>query len=322
MELPPRLRQAVDSALEGVAMSGLAKSVEALSQRYRNEVRDDRLHLADEASALAYIAARMPATYASTRASLAAAADALPDFAPATALDVGAGPGTALWAAVSTWPGISDALLLEASPVIRAWGERLSGFAGPSQIAWRHADIRNPLPDIAARDLVMLAYVLDELAPEDRDRVVDRLWALTAGVLVIVEPGTPKGWLRILAARGRLLAAGAHIAAPCPHGAACPLAAPDWCHFGARVARSRIHRLAKDAEVPWEDEKFIYLAASRTPARATGARVIAPPQPASGRVTLKLCKGDGAAAQRLVSRREGAAFKAARRSDWGDVFEG
>jgi ribosomal protein RSM22 (predicted rRNA methylase) len=322
MELPPRLRQAIDSALEGVAMSGLTKSAEALSQRYRNEVRDGRLHLADEASALAYLAARMPATYASTRASLSAVADALPHFAPATALDVGAGPGTALWAAASTWSGISDVLLLEASTAIRAWGERLSASAGPSQIAWRNADIRKPLPDIAARDLVMLAYVLDELAPKERDGVVDRLWALTAGVLVIVEPGTPKGWQRILDARGRLLAAGAHIAAPCPHGAGCPLAAPDWCHFAARVARSRVHRMAKDAEVPWEDEKFLYLAASRTPARATRARVIAAPQPASGRVTLKLCKADGAAVQRLVSRREGDAFKAARRADWGDVFEG
>jgi ribosomal protein RSM22 (predicted rRNA methylase) len=322
MELPPRLRHAIDKALEGVAMSGLAKSVEALSQRYRNEVRDGRLHLADEASALAYLAARMPATYASTRASLVATADALPDFAPVTALDVGAGPGTALWAAASTWPGISDVLLLEASPVIRAWGERLSASAGPSQIAWHDADVRKPLPGIAARDLVMLAYVLDELAPEERDSVIDRLWALTAGVLVIVEPGTPRGWQRILAARGRLLAAGAHIAAPCPHGSACPLAAPDWCHFAARVARSRIHRLAKDAEVPWEDEKFIYLAASREPAAGRASRVLDPPESASGRVSLKLCQPDGSATHRLVTRREGDVFKKARRVDWGDAFEG
>jgi ribosomal protein RSM22 (predicted rRNA methylase) len=88
------------------------------------------------------------------------------------------------------------------------------------------------------------------------------------------------------------------------------------------VARSRIHRLAKDAEVPWEDEKFSYLAASRLPAATYGSRVIAPAERASGRVRLKLCRSDGSAVHRLVTRREGDAFREARRSDWGDVFEG
>ncbi len=72
MELPLRLRQAVDGALQGVAVSELATATKALSHRYRNEVRDGRLHLSDEKLALAYIATRMPATYAAIHASLAA----------------------------------------------------------------------------------------------------------------------------------------------------------------------------------------------------------------------------------------------------------
>ena len=43
MELPQRLRQAVDSALEGVAISELSAASKALSLRYRNEVRDGRI---------------------------------------------------------------------------------------------------------------------------------------------------------------------------------------------------------------------------------------------------------------------------------------
>ncbi len=322
MELPPRLRLAVDTALQRAPLSEIAAAAETLSQRYRGEVRDGRHHLADEKAALAYLATRLPATYAAVHASLAAVAAALPDFVPSSMLDAGAGPGTALWAAVAFWPELEDALLLEASPVIRTWGERLSAEAGPPRIAWRAADLRQPLGDAGPRDLVTLAYVLDELAPGDRDALVDRLWRATAGVLVIVEPGTPKGWQRILAARARLIAGGAHIAAPCPHTFACPLAAPDWCHFAARVARSRIHRLAKGADVPWEDEKFIYLAASRAPASAPAARIVAPTEPASGRVRLKLCQTDGSATHRLVTRREGDTFKRARRSGWGDTFEG
>ncbi len=161
--------------------------------------------------------------------------------------------------------------------------------------------------------------MLDELPPPLIGRVTDQLWALTSDTLVIVEPGTPAGWQRILQVRERLLAAGAFLVAPCPHQADCPIVAPDWCHFSRRVARSRLHRLAKNAEVPWEDEKYIFIAASRTPGESPAARVLAPPQTASGTVRLKLCRQDGSAAERLVSKREGAAFKTARRLDWGNA---
>jgi ribosomal protein RSM22 (predicted rRNA methylase) len=117
-----------------------------------------------------------------------------------------------------------------------------------------------------------------------------------------------------------LIGAGAHILAPCPHARPCPLAAPDWCHFSARVARSRLHRETKGGTVPWEDEKFIYVAASRHPGASATARVLAPPQGNKFAVTLKLCKPDGQAIERTIQKRTGAAFKQARKLDWGDVL--
>jgi ribosomal protein RSM22 (predicted rRNA methylase) len=182
---------------------------------------------------------------------------------------------------------------------------------------WRAADVATDAIDCAPRDLVAAAYVLNELAPSDRPPLLQKLWQVTADTLVIVEPGTPAGWQRILAARSQLIESGAHVIAPCPHARACPLREPDWCHFAVRVARSRPHRQTKGAEVPWEDEKFSYLAASREPAPSGAARVIARPRKASGRVTLKLCRPDGSAGDELYSRRDGAAFKRAARSDWG-----
>ncbi len=137
MELPLRLRQAIDATLEGAAIADLAAAAKALSQRYREEVRDGRLHLSDARLALAYVATRMPATYAAIHASLCALAKRLPAFAPTTALDVGAGPGTALWAMRDLWPGLGAASLLEASPAIRAVGERLAAAGGLAAITWR-----------------------------------------------------------------------------------------------------------------------------------------------------------------------------------------
>jgi len=340
MELPPLLRAAVDRALSRRRAGHLAALAAALSERYREERRDGRLYVTNDDDALAYLTVRLPATYAAVRASFAAINQARPDFAPKTALDIGAGPGTALWAALDCWPALADVILIEASPAFRACGEALSRETPVPRVAWRTADIATDAIedsiDAAPRDLVTLAYVLNELAPDVRPPLLRRLWQATADTLVIVEPGTPAGWQRIIAARTYLIEAGAYLLAPCPHAHVCPLehvpekrkpvfpkghattlTSPDWCHFAARVARSRLHRLAKAAELSWEDEKFSYLAVSRRPAPVAAARVIARPRKGSGRVTLKLCRPDGSAGEQLFSRRDGQAFRRAWRSDWG-----
>ncbi|MGB3416187.1 MAG: small ribosomal subunit Rsm22 family protein [Mesorhizobium sp.] len=319
MELPAPLRQTVDRLLEGTPLAVLQQAARTLSERYRAELRDGRLHMADDLAVKAYLAARLPATYAAVRASLDALAEALPAFSPKTLLDIGAGPGTVLWATAGVWPGLERATLVEASAAVRKTGAWLAGEGGLNvETDWIGADATLELDGPAPADLVTAAYMLDEIAPASLPKLVDRLWALTAGTLLIVEPGTPAGWQRIIEVRRRLIETGAHVLAPCPHEQPCPLGPPDWCHFSRRVARSRVHRLTKDADVPWEDEKFIFVAASREPAARHQARVLAPPRPGSGKVALKLCQPDGQAQERLFTRRDGDAFKRARRADWGD----
>ncbi|WP_343312480.1 small ribosomal subunit Rsm22 family protein [Brucella sp. BE17] len=320
MELPPILRQAVDAALESVALVDLQRASDLLSRRYRAETRDGRLHISDELAAKAYLAARLPATYAAVRSSFESAAEICDSFAPQTMLDVGAGPGTALWAAKQCWPMLESATMIEASPAIRAVGHSLAQKSGFAKLDWRAGDVVKERPDFPEADLVTIAYVLDELAPDERTFLLKRLWASARQMLVVVEPGTPAGWRRILDARAELIAEGAFIAAPCVHQSACALSAPDWCHFSRRVARSRIHRMTKDAEVPWEDEKFIYLAAVRQSVVDTKARVIAPVRTGSGKVSIKLCHNDGTADERLVTKRDGDFFRWARRADWGDAL--
>lgn len=88
--------------------------------------------------------------------------------------------------------------------------------------------------------------------------------------------------------------------------------------------------MAKGGELGWEDEKYSYVAALRPregeenagngASPSDASRVLAPTRSAPGRVWLKLCQPDGTAAERLVTKREGDAFKAARRAEWGDRF--
>jgi len=317
MQLPPSLRAAIDRELEGIALADLARASEALSNRYRAELQDGRLHLSDDQAARAYLATRLPATFAAVSVALKTVAQARPDFAPHTALDAGAGPGTATWAATQRWDSLDDATLVEASPAIRAIGERLG--LPLARARWLAGRLDAALADLSPRDLVLLAYVLDELPTAARKPLIEQLWSLTADMLLIVEPGTPAGWKRILHARDILIQAGAHILAPCPHARPCPLAAPDWCHFSARVARSRLHREAKGGTVPWEDEKFIYLAASRQPGADISARVIAPAQHTKADVALKLCQPNGSVEWRTVAKRDRDPFRNPRKLNWGDT---
>ncbi len=128
-------------------------------------------------------------------------------------------------------------------------------------------------------------------------------------------------WQRILDARSQLQALGAHIAAPCTHSQACAVQIPDWCHFSRRVARSKIHRLTKEADVPWEDEKFSYLAVSRQPVALSGQRVLMQPKSGGGKVLAKLCSTYGSVAEHLITKRDKALFAQARRVDWGDLLD-
>src|SRR5688572_29432897 len=139
MELPVLLRQAVDRALEGAALGDLTRAAAALSKRYRVERLDGALHLSDDLSARAYLATRLPATYAAIRDAMAKLAQLLPDYQPSSLLDIGAGPGTALWAASDCWPSLSDALLIETSGAIRRWGEALSRAVPVAQVEWQAA---------------------------------------------------------------------------------------------------------------------------------------------------------------------------------------
>ncbi len=207
--------------------------------------------MAQDQAVQAYLATRLPATYAAIRASLDALNEARPEFMPKTLIDIGAGPGTVLWATTDLWPDLEQAVLLEASAAVRKVGQTLTADKIAAQVTWLAGDATIDLAELKPADLVTCAYVLDEIVPASLPKLVAQLWQLTADTLLVVEPGTPAGWQRILAVRRQLIETGAHVLAPCPHQAPCPLAPPDWCHFSRRVARSRLHRLAKDADVPW-----------------------------------------------------------------------
>jgi len=139
---------------------------------------------------------------------------------------------------------------------------------------------------------------------------------LTAGVGVALD--VTRAQSQLAGSRAQLIAAGAHVAAPCPHDAECPLTAPDWCHFSQRLPRSRAHQQIKRAELPFEDEKFSYVALTRAPVAHRASRVLAQPDVTKFEVSAKLCTVEGLAITK-VPRRAKPDYASARRWQWGDA---
>ena len=319
--LPPQLAAAIGAAVQGVPTRELARSVQSLTARYRGESRADGRAIRSDVDVLAYLSYRLPATYAAVAAALAATAARRPEWRPRTLLDVGAGPGTAMWAAAETWPSLEAIILVESDPHMVAAGKRLvkaSPKPAVREARWCTADMA-VATELPHGELVIAAYSLSELAPTRTTEVIARLWDVCQDTFVIVEPGTPQGFATVRAGRDLLRAAGAYIPAPCPHDDVCPMADGRWCHFSERLERSRLHRATKGTALAYEDEKYSYVALSRTPGSPIDARVVGHPRTQPGRVSLDLCTADGLRSV-MVSRRDRDQYRAAQRARWGSAL--
>ncbi|MCX5436986.1 MULTISPECIES: small ribosomal subunit Rsm22 family protein [unclassified Streptomyces] len=318
------LRAALAGLLDGLPPTQAARAVERLIASYRGTTPTDAPILRDRADVAAYAAYRMPATFEAVRSALGALADAAPEgWAPRSQVDVGGGTGAAVWAVADTWAGERDVTVLDWAEPALALGRELAGSCDRlTSVRWQRSRIGAALT-IESADLVTVSYVLKELTADDRRAVVDAAAAAASpdGAVVVVEPGTPDGYERIIEARRRLTDAGFHIAAPCPHSAACPIEpGTDWCHFSARVSRSSLHRQVKGGSLAYEDEKFSYVAATRFAPERPAARITRRPQIRKGQVLLDLCEAEGALGRETVTKRHGPLYRAARDADWGDAW--
>ena len=320
MRLPAELSQKIQEHVQEHHPGSLARAAEELSERYRSDA-GRRNALTSDLERAAYLVTRLPATYAAVRAVLEETQKRTPGTEIRSLLDLGSGPGTAAWAAAEIFPRLEQVTLLERDPEFIRVGGQLAAASPHSAIRgarWIQADLAG-VGDLPAHDLVVLLYALGELSAQEK--LLKTAWAAARVALVIVEPGTSRGFRTVLNARTQLLGAAAHLAAPCPHESECPMArGNDWCHFAQRLERSQLHRRAKSASMGYEDEKFSYIVAAKAEAMRVAARVIRHPVQHKGHIRLELCTPEGLK-QQVVTKRDREAFRRARKADWGAEWE-
>ncbi len=306
------LRELADT----IPQSRLMAASEALSRRYRAAKEGGSLRIAGDDEAAAYAIARMPATAAALTVAVDEALSRV-TARPSTVLDLGSGPGTTAFVLAEHMPETSLTLVEEHAAMQRL-GTRLMGHLPGSAIAWHKADLlRADLP----ADWIIASYALGEIAEDRRRALMLRLYRQAQQLIILVEPGTPRGFEAIRSARETLLACGGEIVAPCPHGGDCPMTDENWCHFSIRLNRLKAHRIAKSGDRSFEDEPFSYciIAKPGLAPRPAQNRVLRVPYSAKSGIKLTLCTADGSKEQ-FIPARDKAMVRANRHIAWGDAF--
>lgn len=241
--------------------------------------------------------------------------------------DFGAGTGVAARRVVS-WLGadrVARVIAWERSPLARAFARERLAAEHPALLVETPEDDRIPVGAI-----LLVSHVITELDERALTHLVSR--AKHARALLWVEPGEHAASRRLIEIRETLRRALVPVA-PCEHGEACGLAAPerarDWCHHFAppppEASRSRhwaevSRRLGVDLRsLP---TSFIVAAAreahegapdlaagATTEARAVAARphvpsarVIGRARVEKGRARYLACRAEGARDEQVLRR--------------------
>ncbi len=317
-DLPSFVQDAIDKEIEAKVFSNVKTSCADLSSKYQNQKGN---YFASNEHRLAYLAVRAPSTFGAIK-NVFEKIKHLDDFSEIKSfLDIGAGPGCGLWAAMEECKKLRQATLIEKDKLIAEIGKSIiesSSFTSINSIKWLLTSLNNLNPEPQSHDLVLASYSLGEIP--NYVKAAELLWGITQKWLVIIEPGDRMGFERILKIRKSLVEQGAKIAAPCPHDQDCPLPENDWCHFSQKIIRSNHHRKLKGGTLPYEEEKFSYVAFTRSKISESAARVIKRPQKASGHILLDLCNPQNIE-RKTISKKDRDKYKIAKKISWGDTWK-
>ena len=318
MKIPYLLEEAIEKEIQGIKIAELKEIAQNLSDRYMNKKRTGESLLSNDKEALAYSIMRMPATFCAVTVALSHTLN-IANCNINTVLDIGAGTGAATWA-INELIHPTDITCLEREEAMRNIGQSLMKYnSDMPNTQWIDEDITN-LNIVNGADLIVASYIINELKPEERKKVIQKLLSLENKIILIIEPGTPEGFKNIKEIQKIALENGSYIIAPCTSQKICKLPENDWCHTTVRVERNKIHKILKSAEAPYEDEKFSYIAISKESLGTAKSRILRHPIIETGKITLKICTM-GNIEQRIITKKEKEIFKQVKKKKCGDTFE-
>lgn len=303
------------------------------------------------AQCVSYLHCRMPYTYHVGQRISMEIAKKIPDFKPDSILDYGAGLGSCIWAAHDVFTDATRLAAVEPNKDMRRLGKFLTTMGKlKKEILWVESLTMIPGTgsDRGKFDLIFLSHVLQELSTAKiRQLLIDTLYSRLNenGILVVIEPGSPKGFRFIYDLRRWVIEKpreDASIVAPCPHHMECPLASQrnSWCHFSQlsyKWSRDIFPKLPKQKDI--HNEKFCYLVIKKgkTPNVEFKTeeeteidqeksyfwdRIIRPVIKKQKHHIMDLCTTKGKLERRIIAKSHGTlgGFKSSKYLNWGDLW--
>lgn len=328
MDLPIELKQKIEEEISKIDIKRLQSDAQNISTRYRDKKTNkvnNQLIKSDE-EAISYAASRMPATYGAIYSALKNIVEVIElqqneieQISIQSLLDVGAGTGAASWASNKILE-LENIICIENEKYMMNVGKMLmqAGEESLRNAIWIKKNITTDKIEEKA-DLVIASYVLNEIKEENIEEILEKLWNATNKILLIVEPGTPEGYKEISKIRQYYINKGAYIVAPCTHNYECKIPEGDWCSFVCRVARTKTHKYLKNGDVPYEDEKFSYIAFSKSKITKPKSRILRHPKIENGKITLKVCKENGNIEECVITKKDKELFKHVKKLNASDI---
>src|SRR5215472_13164572 len=145
MRLPEELVAAIQDEVERADQRDLLRASNELTRRYK-AAGSSGLAIDSDLHRAAYLLVRLPATYAACTCAFSEIQRRAPQAPLTSILDLGSGPGTAVFAAAEIFPSLSLAQLMESSPAWLRMGKRLAAKSSQpllTQAHWMQRDLRD-----------------------------------------------------------------------------------------------------------------------------------------------------------------------------------
>ncbi len=329
INLPDKINQAIDQILAQSENSQWLKRAEILHTRYTEGKRHPQeSFLKDSVDVAAYLGLRVPATYAQIASALLQVKESFPEFKVESVLDLGSGPGTGVWAAKLVYPELKKATCIDNEGNLLTTGREIFTASGLNvDVSWEPDSLRSDFGSKNKKfDLVIISSVLNELTEEERIRVVSRAFTQCSGVLVIVEPGTPKG-AKIVEESYQTFENKSIIVAPYVSNNFTQ-GGEHWIHFPQRFIRPEFQRRVRQhmrissmMASDWEETKYSYIALSKhEPKTSAWGRLLAPIKKQKAWFDLTVLTEKGI--EKLqVFKRDKEKYNLVRKLKWGDTVK-
>lgn len=313
--------QAIEQLLNGKKISELKKDYKNLSATYRSEKINSANVVNSTNKALSYVSSRMQETSVIIDDVLNKL-NSLVDLSGCvfSALDFGSGTGSALWALENFVKNIPVVAVEREMQMLNCAQELCKDL--DLNITYLNDDVfSNKVKCMPQSDLVIESFMLNEMTQQDSQKALDLMIEKSKNFIVLIEPGTPNSYKKMMETKKYVLSKGLKIVLPCPHGQECGLK-EDYCNFSVRVNRTKTSMQIKNATLGYEDEKYFYLIFSKNQiGRAHKNIIIRRPQIRKSCIDLKLCCNDTMIQNKTVTKKDKDNYHKAKHLKHGDIFE-